>query len=161
MGVVSKFAVKFSHILDLIARALVVAIMVLGVTNVITRFFGINIPGTIEWTEFLAAMVIGLSLAYCGAQSGHIFLELFTDKFPIKVQHWLQIVIDLLSMVFLSLSFWRIILYANDMKLSGQVSMTTKTPYYMFIYVVAFGLLAYALVTLGSMADSLRKGVQR
>ena len=73
----------------------------------------------------------------------------------------LKIMIDLLSISFLSISFWRIIIYANDMKLSGQVSMTTKTPFYVFIYIVAFGLLSYALVVLGSMIDSLRKGVQK
>ncbi|MCO1599951.1 TRAP transporter small permease [Desulfosporosinus nitroreducens] len=161
MGVVSKFARKFGYILDNIARWIVVAMMVLVVGNVISRQFGTPIPGAIEWTEFLSAMVVGLSLAFCGAQGGHIYLELFTDKLNIKVQTVLHVVIDFLCLVFLSISFWRIVIYANDMKLSGQVSMTTKTPYYFFIYVVAFGLLAYALVTLGSMINNLRKGVQR
>lgn len=160
MGVVSRLAGKLSYVLDHCARWFVVALMVLIVGNVILRLFGSPIPGTIEWAEFLTAMAIGLSLGYCGAQGGHIALEFIVEKFNPKVQAILAIVIDFLVMVFLSLSFWRIIIYANDMKLSGQVSMTTKTPFYLFIYVVAFGFLAYCLVVLGSMIDKLRKEVQ-
>ncbi|HBW35591.1 TRAP transporter small permease [Desulfosporosinus sp. BICA1-9] len=161
MSIVSKFAGRLSSILDRIAGWFVVALMVLVVGNVILRLFGSPIPGTIEWAEFLTAMAIGLSLAYCAVQDGHITLEFLVRKFNIKVQAVLKIVIDCLVVVFLSLAFWRIILYANDMKLSGQVSMTTKTPFYWFIYVVAFGFLAYGLVVLGSIIDNLKKGVQR
>ena len=161
MGIVSRFAGKFSYYLDLMARCTVVALMALVVGNVILRLFGSPIQGTIEWAEFLAAMAVGLSLAYCGAQGGHIALEFFVEKLKFKVQVLLKIGIDFLILIFLSLSFWRIILYANDLKLSGQVSLTTKTPYYLFIYVIALGFLAYGLVVIGSMIDSLRKGVQR
>jgi len=161
MDIVCKLAGKFSYILDFIARWFVVALMVLVVGNVITRLFGSPIQGTIEWAEFLTAMAVGLSLAYCGAQGGHIALEFFVEKLNIKVQGIFQSVIDLFSLAFLSLSSWRIILYANDLKLSGQVSLTTQTPYYLFIYVIAFGFLAYGLVVLGSLIDNLRKGVQR
>ncbi|KUO75148.1 MAG: hypothetical protein APF81_02475 [Desulfosporosinus sp. BRH_c37] len=161
MGILSRFARRLSSFLDHMARWIVVALMVLIVGNVLLRLFGSPIQGTIEWAEFLAAMLIGLSLAYCGAQGGHIALEFLVEKFSTKVQAVLQVVIDFFVVVFLSLSFWRIILYANDLKLSGQVSLTTKTPYYLFIYVIAFGFLAYGLVVLGSMIDSLRKGVLR
>ncbi|KUO78328.1 MAG: hypothetical protein APF81_22360 [Desulfosporosinus sp. BRH_c37] len=161
MGIVSRIAGRLSYFLDHLARWFVVALMVLVVGNVILRAFGSPILGTIEWAEFLAAIAIGLSLAYCGAQGGHIALEFLVEKLSIKAQALLQVVIDFLVVVFLSLSFWRIILYANDLKLSGQVSLTTKTPYYLFIYVIAFGFLAYALVVLGSMLDNFRKGVQR
>ncbi|GAB6155062.1 hypothetical protein JCM17380_38130 [Desulfosporosinus burensis] len=161
MSIVSRFAEKLSSILDRIAGWFVVALMVLVVGNVILRLFGSPIQGTIEWAEFLTAMAIGLSLAYCAVQDGHITLEFLVRKFNIKMQAVLKIVIDFLVVVFLSLAFWRIILYANDMKLSGQVSMTTKTPFYWFIYVVAFGFLAYGLVVLGSIIDNLKKGVQR
>lgn len=161
MGIVSRFAGRFSHFLDHIARWTVVALMVLVVGNVILRLFGSPIQGTIEWAEFLAAMAIGLSLGYCGAQGGHIALELFVEKLSTKGQALLQVVIDFLVVAFVSIAFWRIMLYANDLKLSGQVSMTTKTPYYLFIYVIGIGFLAYGLVVLGSMLDNLRKGVQR
>ena len=161
MSIVSKFAEKLSYILDRIAGWFVVGIMVLVVGNVILRMFGSPLLGTIEWTEFFAALAIGLSLAYCGLQDGHISLEFLVQKFNIKVQFVIKIVTDLLVIAFLGLSCWRIILYANDMKLSGQVSMTTKTPFYLFIYIIAFGFLAYGLVVLGSILDNLRKGVQK
>lgn len=161
MNIIRKFSQKLSNILDRIAGWFVVALMVLVVGNVILRLIGIPIPGTIEWAEFLTAMAIGLSLAYCGLQDGHISLEYLVGKFNIKVQFMIQIVIDFLVATFLSLAFWRIILYAYDMKLNGQVSMATKTPFYLFIYVIAFGFLAYFLVVLGSLIENLRKGVPR
>lgn len=161
MSTISKFAGKLSYILDRIAGWFVVALMIVVVGNVILRMFGSPLSGTVEWAEFLTAMAIGLSLAYCAVQDGHISLEFVIRKFNLKVQFIFKIVTDILVVVFLSLAFWRIILYAYDMKLSGQVSMTTKTPFYLFIYVIAFGFLAYGLVALGSIIDNLRKGVPR
>ena len=161
MDFVNKFAEKFNNILDLIARVLIVCISLLGISNIIARFWGSSIPGTIEWTEFLVAMAIALAIGYCGEKDGHIYLELFTEKLNIKAQRILKLVIDIICMVFLFVAFWRIILYANDLKLSEQVSMTTQTPCYFFVYVVSLGMLGYALVFLRSIVKNLWKGLLR
>ena len=50
--------------MDYIARWAVVAMMTIVVGNVIMRQFGSPIDGTVELVGFLAALVIGLSIAY-------------------------------------------------------------------------------------------------
>lgn len=161
MGIVSIVAEKISFILDQLARLLLLALMILIVGNVILRIFGSPIAATVEWAEFLSAMSIGLAVAYCGAKGGHLTIDFVVEKFNKKVQAVLGSIMDIIVFIFVSLSFWRLIVYANDAKLSGQVSMTSQTPYYYFIYLVALGFLAYGLVVLGSLIDRIRKGMAR
>lgn len=161
MGIVSRFAGKLSYILDIIARWLVVALMVLVVGNIILRQFGHPIAGTVEWVEFLTAMAIGLALGFCGAQGGHVALTFIIEKLNKKNQLVVEIITDFIVMIFLSVSFWKMIVYANGTKLAGQVSLTTAVPIYYFIYILAFGFLGYGLVVLGSIIDNFRKVVQR
>lgn len=161
VGIVTKLAGKISYILDNLARVLLLALMVLIVGNVILRIFGRPIAATVEWAEFLSAMAIGLAVAYCGAKGGHLTIDFVVEKFNTKVQVVTNIVMDFIVLIFVNLSFWRLIVYANDTKLSGQVSMTSQTPFYLFIYLVALGFLAYGLVVLGSLIDRIRKGVAR
>ncbi|MDA8234139.1 MAG: TRAP transporter small permease [Clostridia bacterium] len=161
MSKISILAEKISHKLDLLARALLVALMLLIVGNVIFRMFGRPIAATVEWAEFLSAMSIGLAVAYCGVKGGHLSIEFVVEKFNKKVQAVIGIIMNFIVLIFVSLSFWRLIVYANDAKLSGQVSMTSQTPYYFFIYLVAFGFLAYGLVIVGALIDDIRKGESR
>lgn len=161
MGIISKFAEKLSYLLDQLARFFLVALMTLIVANVILRLFGKPIAATVEWAEFLSAMSIGLAVAYCGAKGGHLTIDFVVQKFNKVVQAVIGTINNLIILVFVSLSFWRLIIYANDARISGQVSMTSQTPYYYFIYLVAFGFLVYGLVVLGALIDDVRKGVSR
>lgn len=161
MSIISKIAERISYILDQLARFFLVALMALIVANVILRFFGRPIAATVEWAEFLSAMSIGLAVAYCGAKGGHLTIDFVMEKLPKTVQAVTGVITNLIVLAFVSVSFWRLIVYANDAKASGQVSMTSQTPYYFFIYLLAFGFLAYGLVVLGSLIDDVKKGVSK
>lgn len=157
MEPVTKLAFKLSQILDRAAGWAVVATMVLVVGNVVLRLFGQPLGGTYEWVGFLTAVAVGLSLAYCAAQGGHIAVTLFLDRLPPKVQAVADIVTGFIVLLFLLMATWEIAAYATSMAISGEVASTTKAPIYPFVYLIAFGFLGFCLVIVGVITESLRK----
>ncbi len=147
-----------SRLLDQIAGLCLVAIMALIVGNILLRaIFKSPIVGTIDYVTFLTAVMIGLSLAYCAVQSGHIAVDFVVDRLPLKMQAAVDMVTGLLSLSFWGLCVWQTGIYANRMAVTGVASPTTQTPVYPFIYLVDFGLLALCLVLLVRTVAACRK----
>lgn len=144
-----------SRLLDKIAGLCLVGVMVLIVGNILLRaIFKNPILGTIDYATFLTAVMIGLSLAYCGVQKGHIAVDFVMERLPLKLQAAVDMVMGLLSLSFWSLCVWQTGVYANRMAAAGVVSSTTQTPVYPFIYLVDFGLFALCLVLLVKTVES-------
>ncbi|MDD4238422.1 MAG: TRAP transporter small permease [Desulfotomaculaceae bacterium] len=149
---------ELSRVLDKIAGLCLVAVMALIVANILLRaIFKSPILGTIDYVTFLTAVMIGLSLAYCAVQSGHIAVDFFVERLPLKIQAVIDMVMGLLTLTFWGLCVWQTAVYANRMAVTGVVSPTTQTPVYPFIYLVDVGLLALCLVLLVRTGESCRK----
>lgn len=147
-----------SRALDQIAGLCLVVSMVLIVGNILLRaIFNSPILGTIDYVTFLTSVMIGLSLAYCAVNNGHIAVDFVMQHLPLKVQSSIDTITGLSSMVFWGLCAWQTCAYAGRMVATGVVSPTTQTPVYPFIYLLAFGLLALCLVLLVKAVESLRK----
>jgi len=157
---VRRIANTISTYLDYGARIVITCLMLLIVTNVIMRFFGSPIRGTLEFVEFLTATVIGLALANCGAKGGHIFVTFLYERFGKAVRLINDIIIDLAVIGFLVLCSYRLFLYGSRMQELGQVSLTTMTPYYPFVYAIALGFLVYSLIVVGDIIENVHKAVK-
>ncbi len=154
------FVTKLSRLLDKAAGWIMVAVMLLVVSNVLLRtIFGSPILGTYEYVGFLTATFIGLAIAYCALQNFHIAVGFILEKFPPQIQGIVEIFTGTISLLFLALSSWHIADFAGSMIASGEVSPTTRTPFYPFIYVVAFGFLVLCLVVFLKLIESIRKVV--
>lgn len=150
---------KASRYVDILAGFILVGIAILIVANIVLRrVANSSILGTYEMVGYLTAAAIGLSIAYCAVQGGHISANFLVERLPRPVQRIISISVDLASFVFLSLASWYLTRYATVIALSGRVSPTIRFPFYPFIYLVALGFLALALVTLVRLAESLVGG---
>ncbi|HZK49229.1 MAG TPA: TRAP transporter small permease [Thermoleophilia bacterium] len=131
---------------DWVAGWVVLASMLLVAGNVVLRPFDRPIGGTYEWTGFVTALAIGLALAHCAIQGGHTIINLFVDRLPTRVQQAVRMFARLLTGTFLSVATWRVTVYAISTWKSGEVAPTTKVPFYPIMFVVALGIVLYALV---------------
>lgn len=147
-------------ILDKLAGICVFLVMLLVVTNVISRaFFNNPILGTYELVGFLTAMAISFALAHCAWQNGHIALSFVMDRFPRIIQSVTAVLIQAVSIVFWSATVWYLMRFAQAMKIKGLVSPSAEIPVYPFIYFVALGLAGLSLVLLFQFLVSLSKVV--
>lgn len=140
---------RITVLLDRLAGIAMLAAMLLVVTNIILRTtVGKPILGTYEYVGFITAAVIALALAHCGFQNGHLAVGVIMAKFPAKVRLIIDAVVHLISILFLGLFSYHVFDYAGGMIFTGEVSPTTRTPFYPFVYLVAVGLVALCCVLL-------------
>ncbi len=158
MSNLTRMVTGFSRVLDQIAGFCMVGVMALVVFNILLReIFKRPILGTYEYVVFLTVAMIGLALAYCAVQSGHIAVDFVFCRLPLRVQAITGNVINAVALIFWSACAWQTGKYALSMAASGAVSSTVKIPIYPFIYIVAFGLAALCLVLLSAIVESVQK----
>jgi len=152
---------RISRSLDIMAGFCIVATMVIVVLNVVLRVF-LRKPllGTMDYVTLLMALTIGLGLAYCGFNNGHIAVDLIIEKFPKKTQAFIDAITNLISLIFWGIVAWYMAEYARTMALSNLVAPTIQIPLSPVIYVISFGLLILCFVILLKIIASVRKVAQ-
>jgi TRAP-type C4-dicarboxylate transport system permease small subunit len=145
---------------DRIAQMGVMAMMTLAVVNIILRLVWKAIMGTYDYIEFIGAILVSFAIAYCALQKGHIQVELIVSRFPRRVQGVIGTITGLLSLGIFSLITWQSLIFAGDMRRSGDVSMTMLLPFYPYIYGLAFGTGLLCLVVLTELIKDLTKAVK-
>ncbi len=156
-----KFNVMISNLLNAISQFFLALIMVLVVSNVLMRLLGRPIMGSYEFVGYLATMVTSLALGYCAIQGGHIAIDFFFNRLHLGFRKVMDIIVSIFISLFLLLILYRTALYANQLRISGEVSLTTGIPYYPVGFTVVLGFLIYFLVSLGPVLESLKKVVQK
>lgn len=146
-----------SRWLDFAGGLCLVAVMGLVVANIIFGiFFNLPIFGTYEYVGLLTSAAIGLALANCAVQNGHIAVDFFVGRLSLKIQAVIGTFVNIVSLCFWALASWYIGKYASSMAAYGLVSSTAQVPFHYFVYLVAIGLLALCLVLIVKTAE-LRK----
>ncbi len=144
LGILVK---KVSSIFDKMAGVFIFSVMLLIVANIILRtVFNKPILGTYELVGFLTAMGVGLALANCALQNGHIAVGFIMDRFSRKIQSIADIFVNAASLLFWATAVWYLGRFGLAMKVKGLVSPSAEIPVYPFIYVVAFGVSGLCLV---------------
>src|SRR5699024_6592893 len=102
MNKIEKGFTKFNEVINGIAGIILLVVMTLITLNVIMRaVFSSPINFTYDVVEILSAIVISLSLAYCAIYKGHIAIDYFVEKLPIKAQEVIDSLTGLISGMFL------------------------------------------------------------
>lgn len=151
---------KATSYLEKLAWICLMVVMTVIVIGVLTRVFAKPMVGTDEYTGFIMACFLGLSLAHCAINNGHIAVEMLMDRFSPKVQAVADFITNSISGVFWAFASWYVGKYAYSMYTGGEVTMTTTTPFYPFIYVVAFGVFGLMVVAIFKAIDSIRRVVK-
>ncbi|MGI6668950.1 MAG: TRAP transporter small permease [Acetivibrionales bacterium] len=150
---------KAARILDGISGWCIVFAMALVVVNIILRaVFKSPILGTYEYTEFLTALIVGCGLANCTLGDGHIAIDFLVEKLNKRTQNIIASITGIIALCFMVLFTIQLFINAGQLAASGEVSPTTQTPYYIFVYITA---LCFAVLSLAILSRTLQsiKGV--
>jgi len=139
------------------AAASIVAMIFLTVADVVLRLFRMPIPGTYEMVGFLGAFIIAFSLAYTASEKGHITVDVLVQLFPRRVQALLDALNELAGAVFFGIIAYAGMGAANDIRNSGEVSLTLELPLHPILYGIAAGCALLALILLRDSFDSLKR----
>jgi TRAP-type C4-dicarboxylate transport system permease small subunit len=122
-----------------IAAAAVVGMMALTCLDVILRFFRHPIPGAYEVVGMLGAVFVSFSLARTSMDQGHIAVDFVVQRFPERLQHAVEAINTGICALLFTVLCRQCVLYALDLKASGEVSMTLQMPIHPFVFGIAVG----------------------
>jgi TRAP-type C4-dicarboxylate transport system permease small subunit len=157
MARIQKELTRMSTLFNALAGAAVVVMMLLTCADVLLRLMRHPIPGTYELVGFLGTLIVSFALALTSLEKGHIAVEILMEKLPPRVQVGIETVTSLIGASLFGLLTWQSLIYAADMRQSGEVSVTLTMPIYPFIYGIAAG---SAMLVLVLLADGLRAAIR-
>jgi len=141
-----------SRILNWVAGWSLVGMMGLTCADIALRLFRHPILGTYEVAGFLGAVVASFAMAQTTIERGHVAVQVVVTRFSPRVQEVIYLITHLLSLLLFALLAWECIRYGNDLRTSGEVSMTLQLPFFPVLYGIA---LSAAIVCLVLLVDIL------
>lgn len=151
---------NLSDAFNWLAAIAVLVMMILTCADVVLRFFRHPIPGTYEIVGLMGTVAVSFALAHTTAHKGHIMVEFLTRRMPEKVQHIITGGGELLSAALFAILARQGIVYALDLKRTGEVSLTVAIPIYPFVFGIAIGCLLVCFVLLADLRQSFKRIAQ-
>ncbi len=142
-----------NKLLRLIGGIAVVGMMAVTVLDVTCRGFGHPVIWAVDMVGFLATMALACALPITHAEGGHVGVDLIIAKLKPRTQDCFDATTSLVSCILFGLVGWRMWLYAAELALKGEVSMTVMIPKSPFIYLVS---VCFAVLSLVIFADFVR-----
>ena len=143
--------------MKIIGAVCLVGMMLLTCVDVVGRAFGHPIFGSVEIVGFMATLAVVMAMPYTHQVQGHIGVEILVRLFSEKTQTIIDICTGIVSLILFSIVTWRMTVYANTMKKSGEVSMNLELPEHFIIYVTAVCLLIFTMIILRDIINNIRK----
>ncbi len=140
-----------------VAGGAIVVMMLLTCADVILRFFRMPIPGTYELVCFMGAIAVAFAMAHTSNQKGHVAVSLVIRLLPNRVQGAIEIITNIFVLILFVLIAWQSVVYGDSLRVTREVSVTLKLPFYPFIYGIAFSAAVVCLVKLTDIYKSLLK----
>ena len=140
-----------------IAGAAIVAMMILTCADVVLRYFRKPIPGTYELVCFLGAAAAAFAMAHTSVEKGHVSVSFLVDLLPHRLKGLVQSITSGFGLFLFALIAWQSLVYANDLRVSGEVSMTLEFPFYPFVYGIGFSAAVVCLILLSELVKNLMK----
>jgi TRAP-type C4-dicarboxylate transport system permease small subunit len=143
--------------MKIIGAGCLVGMMLLTCADVVGRSLGHPIFGSVEIVGFMATLAVVMAMPYTHQVQGHIGVEIIVRLFSEKTQTIIDICTGILSLILFAVVTWRMTVYANTMKKSGEVSMNLEFPEHVIIYLAAFCLVVFTLIILKDILINIRK----
>ncbi len=160
MKFIDKLIGILSWRISQIGQFAIVAVMVLIAGNVIIRAIWTPVPGTVEMTEILGAIIAGMGVAYTQHMKSHIFVSVLVNRFPLRVQGIIDACTMLLAMFITSILARRIVEYGLRMMDRGYSTGHLDISIHPFIILVGIGFIMLALVLLKDFLKALTMAIK-
>lgn len=150
---------KLTFYVCAVGMFMAVPLMLMTTADVISRsFFNKPIPGVLEMSEYMLAVIILLGAAYTQQVKGHVWVDFFTVRFSQRVQNVFKVVTDLASLFIISLVVYMGFIEGIEEK---AVSDMLRIPQWPFKTLVAVGGFLLWLELLVDLVDSVIKVARR
>jgi TRAP-type transport system small permease protein len=146
--------------MNILGMVILVLMMLLTVADVFLRyFFNSPLMGSTEITEYMM-VCLALGVPFCTLTGKAVSMELITEKFPKRLQAFIDAFTNLLgltAMVFLTWQLYKETLNAREIDFSSAI---LNIPAYPFFGVLAFSMAMMAVSLVVIIVGNIAKGVR-
>lgn len=144
--------VNLSSILGTLALIFAVLVTLVDVTG---RLFGAPLTGAQDLSQMTMVIIVFGGMALCDQQGGNIAVDIFEDKFPARMNHWLDITGWVLGCAIFTAIGYTMLGAAEMSKLLNLSTNIIAIPKAPFQYIVAFFAFLTALSMLARIVKTL------
>ena len=101
------------------------------------KVFSFPVPGAMDLTSLLGLLLIGFSMTQTYRIERHIKVDFVMIRTPESLRKFLRCLSIGLCTLFFLFVVWRLFLYAHDLQVYGEKSLTVKIPLFPFAYALA------------------------
>lgn len=149
----SRMVVVADRAFFLVAGLGLAFMMLVTLVDVVMRYMGRPVFGSMELVCFASAVVIGFSIPYTSWNKGHIIVDFFLEKLSPKSGKILRVITRCLGIGLFLFAAYNFVQYGLDLVKSGEVTPGFRIPY----YPITFGLAVSCLLqSLTLVCDLLR-----
>ena len=145
---VTKITRLLVGLMNYLAAASIIAMMLLTCADVLLRLFKHPILGTYELVGLFGALTIAFAIPATTLNKGHVAVDFLVEKLPAAAQKFCTLVANLLSLSLFALISWQSFLYADILRTSGEVTLSLEMPFYPVVYAISAASLLVCIVLL-------------
>lgn len=135
------------------AAAMLGAMMLFSVADMVMRGFGVTVAGSYEVIGWLSAAAMALALGTVQRHKGHVAMELLVVKLGRRSRALTDASMALVSLALFAVVAFYVARYGRVLHETGSLSETLRVIVYPWVYVVGLGC---AGLTLALLVDFLR-----
>lgn len=135
------------------AAAMLAAMMLFSVADMVMRGFGVTVAGSFEVIGWLSAAAMALALGTVQRHKGHVAMELVVAKLGRRSRALTDASMALISLALFAVVAFYVARYGRVLHETGSLSETLRVIVYPWVYVVGLGC---AGLTLALLVDFLR-----
>jgi TRAP-type C4-dicarboxylate transport system permease small subunit len=132
-----------------------VGIMLLVVANIIARFFGTVIIGTIELVELMIVVTVAFALGYTAQRQSHVVVKVVVSRFSPRAQAILKVFTTALSIGVCAVIVWASAGIMYERALLGEETELLSVPSFPFRFIWVFGLILFCFVLLIDLCNAI------
>lgn len=157
------FLVRMVHIIGLVSEKLsqlsLSLMFVIVFTNIVMRKLVKPLFGSYDYVSLANAVFVTFSIVYCAVNNNHVRLEFFVRYIPSRLRGPITGFFTVITLLICLLISWEFLKLGRRLSVVGETTPTASLPISPFTYVVGFGFLILALVSLFLLlANVLRTG---
>ncbi|MGL1833889.1 TRAP transporter small permease [Rhodocyclaceae bacterium SMB388] len=139
------FSTFVNKVLLWFAGLALLALLLLTVTDMVLRAWGVTLAGSYEVIGWLSACAMALALGAVQQHKGHVAVQLLENRFGPRLKAAVDLVTCLLALLLFVAVAWYVAKYGQVLQRTGSLSETLRVVVYPWVYVVAVGCTGLAL----------------
>jgi TRAP-type C4-dicarboxylate transport system permease small subunit len=158
MQPVRNWALRLSTWCEWVSVAGVIVMVAVTCADVLgAKLLLLPVPGSTEIISLAQVTTIVFAIAATQRHKGHISVEMFYSKMPLRTQALTSGVTSCLGLILFLILVYQGIQLGNAFLEAREVTATVQIPFYPFAYAFALAMIPVALMLLIDLIDALKE----